>query len=85
MELDPNFVSFGEQWKMKPIVMRSIYILIDAHYGRYKLVRGILLEFGVNLSERQLRYFYNKVKLDDRIRVQKKGRPANYTELLSKL
>ena len=62
-----------------------IFILVESNEGQFNRSHKALEGLGVKISSRQIRYFYKKVRLHERLSVDRKGKPANYRDLLRKL
>lgn len=73
---------FATKWGLNKDQAFYIFNLIEQTGGKYGKSSRILKGFGFQKSPRQLRYFYRKVTLHMRIEISRKGRPANYRELL---
>lgn len=73
---------FGKKWGLEPPTVLSIYHLIQSYNGKYGKSRRALKSFGIELSTRQVRYFYGKVNLHKRIGGE---RPENYRDLLRQI
>lgn len=76
------FKHFAKKWNVSETTMRSIYSMIQVNDGRYGKTRRTLVELGMNISARQMRYFVRRVRLEDRLNVKEKGKPKNYSQLL---
>lgn len=75
---------FAKKWGLNKDQAFYIFDLIEQTGGKYGKSARILLGFGFKKTPRQLRYFHHKVRLHMRIEISRKGRPANYRELLKK-
>lgn len=75
---------FATKWGLDKDQAYYIFNLIDQTGGRYGKSSRILKGFGFKKSPRQLRYFHRKVRLHVRLEISKRGRPANYREMLKR-
>jgi len=76
---------FAQKWGMEEPTVLAIYRLIESYGSRYGKSAKALKGFNINLSVRQIRYFYRKARLHERIEFDRKGRPNNYRDMLRKL
>lgn len=74
--------TFAKKWKMDEDVVFTIFRMIQDAGAKYGKVSRTLKGFSIQLSSRQLRYFYRKVKMYNKYDIIKKGKPKNYSELL---
>jgi len=78
------FKEYSIKWKLPEDNIRWIYLVINQTGKRYGLTVRQLRHYGVNISPRQLKYFFIKIQLNNRLDIEKKGKPANYRELIRK-
>ena len=78
------FEVYAVKWKLQKEQVQYIYSLIDQLGGKYGKSARVLKGFGFPISPRQLKYFYKKVRLHERLKIATKGKPANYRELLKR-
>ena len=76
--------NFSKKWKLNKDMVYTIYRLIKDYGRKYSKVSRTLKEFNIKISPRQLKYFYKKEKLNERLDMDKKGKPLNYRNLLRK-
>ena len=79
------FESFAVKWKLNKDQVFYIYNLIEQTGGKYGKSSRILRGFGFKMSPRQLKYFFRKSKLHNRLDISHRGKPDNYSKLLRKL
>ena len=79
MNVDTIFKQYAKKWKLNEGNVRFIYQTIDV-LGQSK-TRKIMEGFNINISPRQLRYFYKKANLI--IRVGRKN--PNISSFLKKI
>ena len=75
---------YAKKWKFKEDMVFTIYRMIEDAGRKYGKVSRTLKSFNIKLSARQLKYFYRKARLHERIEYDRKGRPKNYPNLLRK-
>lgn len=75
-------IEFSRKWRMSPEQVETVYTLIEQCGGKYGKSRRILVGFGVDLSVRQLKYFYRKCRLYRKLHIEGKGKPGNYSKIL---
>ncbi len=76
--------SFSKKWGMGEQEVYTIFTMIRDSGRKYGKTSRALMTFNVQLSPRQLKYFYRKVKLYETYRIGKKGKPKNWSILLRK-
>ena len=76
--------NFSKKWKLNKDMVYTIYRLIEDYSRKYGKVSRTLKGFNIKLSPRQLKYFFQKERLSERLKIDKKGKPLNYRDLLRK-
>ena len=76
------YLQFSKKWNLPEEAIISVYQIIESTGGRYGKAHRVIESFGVNISVRQLRYFYKKVRFYKKYDIERKGRPNNYSQLL---
>ena len=76
--------NFSKKWKLNKDMVYTIYRLIEDYGRKYGKVSRTLKGFNIKISSRQLKYFYQKERLNERVNIDKKGKPLNYRGLLRK-
>lgn len=84
-QTDKLFQDYAHKWQVKPETVKSVYVLVESNGGKYGKSHRELEGLGIDITTRQIRYFYKKVRLHQRLDVNHKGKPENYRELLRKL
>ena len=79
------FKEYSKKWNLMPKNIEMIFNIVNNNKGRYNESVRELNEFKIFLKPRQIRYFYKKVKLCERIEIVKKGKPKNWSKLLERL
>lgn len=73
---------YSKKWGLDEQVIFTIFTMIRDVNGKYGKVSRTLISFNIKIPARQLKYFYRKVKLYERMDIEHKGKPKNYSELL---
>ena len=76
------FQTFATRWNVQKDQVQYIFTLIERTGGKYGKSSRVLKGFGFIVTPRQLKYFYRKVKLHERLKISSKGKPSNYSKLL---
>ena len=76
--------NYSKKWKLNKDMVYTIYRLIEDYGRKYGKVSRTLKGFNIKLSPRQLKYFFQKERLSERLKIDKKGKPLNYRDLLRK-
>ncbi len=76
---------YSKKWGYPIPTVNGIYMLLEQSGAKYGKVRRALVGFGVQITSRQLRYFYKKNRLYNRLDVEHKGKPANFVNLIKKI
>ena len=66
-----------EEWRVE-----VIYGTISQQGRKYGKVSRFLKGLNIRLSPRQLKYFYHRTNLAERINEEEMGNPKNYSKLL---
>ncbi len=74
--------TFSKKWKLDESVVETIYIIIGQQFRHYGKVSRFLKGLNIQLSARQLKYFYHRVNMSEWLNEDNMGRPKNYSELL---
>lgn len=74
--------SFAKKWGLEESSVYTIYVFIQQSGVKYGKTSRALKSFNIELSTRQLKYFYKKVRLYERYDISQKGKPKNYSNLL---
>ena len=83
MIMNSTIVKYAEKWKIPPEGVLIIYEILNTR--GYERGRKVLNALKIEISYRELRYFHKKVILDERVDLDKKGKPQNYRNLLRKI
>ena len=75
---------YSKKWGLNKDVVFTIYRLIEDYGRKYGKVSRTLKGFNIKISSRALKYFYKKERLNERLEIDKKGKPLNYRDLLRK-
>lgn len=84
MSSNKIFKQFAEKWKLEEGQVVFIHHTIQSYGRKYGKTSRILKSFGVIISPRQLKYFYRKYNLNERLKVDSKGLPKNYRDMSRK-
>ncbi len=74
--------TFSKKWRLKEETVETIYTIIGQQGRQYGRVSRFLRGLNIQLSARQLKYFFHRARLAERIDENEKGKPANYAQLL---
>lgn len=81
-QLDPIYIEYSRKWDIKPETVRVIYMLVGSNGNQFEKSREALEGMGIAIPARQIRYFYHKVRLHERLDIDRKGKPKNYRDML---
>ena len=75
-------IQYANKWKMDEQLVFTIYLMIEQSGGKYGKTSRTLKSFKIDITTRQLKYFYRKVRFYDKYQIERKGKPMNYSKLL---
>ena len=78
---DEHIKIFSKKWNVTENMVTTIYYLINDSGRKYGRTSRILKTFAIELSPRQLKYFYRKLNFYIKFGIEAKGRPSNYTQM----
>ena len=78
------FKEFSIKWKLERQEVFTIYRMIQDAGRKYGKVSRTIRKWHIVLSPRQLKYFYRKTRLAERVALDTKGKPKNWRDLLRK-
>ena len=81
---DDLLVEFSKKWGVSQDAVTTIFTIIKDSGRKYGRSSRMLKVLGIELSQRQLKYFYKRVNFYVKHGIDIKGRPTNYSALLRK-
>lgn len=73
---------FAEKWDLAEGTVNTIWIVIKNTGNKYGKVSRMLRNLGVNLSPRQLRYFYRKIQLTEKYGTREDIGSDNFKQMI---
>ena len=78
------FQHFAKKWGLAEPTVRTIFLIIENNGGKYGRSSRDLRGMGVMLSARKLKYFYQRVRLENQYGTRKDIGDFNYNKLIKK-
>ena len=82
--MDRLISNFAKKWKLPEPTVLSIYRLIQSEGGKYGRSAKILRSMNIQLSSRQCKYFYRKIRLTIRFGTAKQIGSKNYRKVVQR-
>lgn len=78
------FEKFAKKWGLETSQIRTVFEMVQGNGGKYGKTHRQLETFYINLSTRQIRYFYRSCKLALRYGSKEEIGGENYIKLVEK-